>query len=765
MSAITLLAVITAYNDSMSQSQSPARSGQIARIAVFAPVGACFDYLIPASMAPRPGVRVQVPFGRGSRLGICCELTHETQVPAARLKPLMAVLDAEPVFDSGHLDFLRWCASYYHYPLGEVLATALPVNLREGKALPTLDLPGWRPSALGQSQDPEKIKRAPRQQQLLALLRDWPDGLSQTQILAALGEGPDQAQKLMAGIRQLAVKGLIEPCRITPAVPGVHRPLAGPPLNAEQRQALAAIERQTGFCCHLLQGVTGSGKTEVYLEAARQVLAQGRQVLVLVPEISLTPQTTARFARRLGLEPLLLHSGLAAGERALAWHRAAKGDAALLLGTRSAVLTPLPRLGLVIVDEEHDLSFKQQEGLRYSARDLALVRAKAADCPVILGSATPSLESLHRAREGRYQLLMMHQRAGQARPPHLGLVDIRNAPLESGLSRPLLNAMAQTLARGEQVLVFQNRRGYAPVLMCYDCGWIAQCSHCDARLNLHLAEGRLCCHHCGLIRRQPDLCPECQGRRLNHQGVGTEQLEAFLGRRFANYSLVRIDRDSTRRKGSLDAMLEGVHQGRHQVLLGTQMLAKGHDFPNVTLVAMVEVDQGLFGSDFRAAERMAQLILQVAGRAGRAERPGQVLIQTSQPEHPLLQTLIHQGYGAFAQMSLAERQAALLPPFSHQALLRAEARTPETLDAFMQQCLQLGQALVQELKARDLELWGPVPAIMERRAGRHRRQLLLQSPSRPRLQGFLGCWLARIEALRPVSGLRWSIDVDPQEML
>jgi primosomal protein N' (replication factor Y) len=713
-------------------------------------------------MVPAPGVRVQLPFGRGTRLGICCELTHETQVPAVRLKPLAAVLDAEPVFDGGHLDFLRWCAKYYQHPIGEVLAASLPIGLREGKALPALDLPAWRPTALGLAVELAGLKRAPKQQQLLALLRHWPEGLDQVRMAAGLGEEAGAIQSRSAALQQLTAKGLVEPCRIE-AVPETGHAVPGPALNTEQQEALAAIEEQSGFCCHLLHGITGSGKTEVYLEAARQVLAQGRQVLVLVPEIGLTPQITSRFAKHLGLEPLLLHSGLADGERALAWCRAAKGDAALLLGTRSAVLTPLPRLGLVIVDEEHDLSFKQQEGFRYSARDLALVRAKAADCPVILGSATPSLESLQRVQQGRYRLLTLTRRAGQAQLPHLGLVDIRKAPLESGLSRPLLNAMAQTLARGEQVLVFQNRRGYAPVLMCYDCGWIAQCSHCDARLNLHLAEQRLCCHHCGLIRRQPDICPECTGRRLNHQGVGTEQLEAFLGRYFAEYSLVRIDRDSTRRKGSLDAMLEGVRQGRHQLLLGTQMLAKGHDFPNVTLVAMVEVDQGLFGSDFRAAERMAQLILQVAGRAGRAGHPGQVLIQTSQPEHPLLQTLIHQGYSTFARMALAERQAAHLPPFSYQILLRAEASRPERVDAFMQQCLALGQALAQASSA--VEFWGPVPALMERRAGRYRRQLLLQSPSRSRLQGFLGSWLAQIEALQPISGLRWSVDVDPQEML
>lgn len=505
----------------------------------------------------------------------------------------------------------------------------------------------------------------------------------------------------------------------------------------------------------LLEGVTGSGKTEVYLHLAEQVLAAGRQVLVLVPEIGLTPQLLARFAR-LGTRVVALHSGMSDGERLAAWLAARSGEAGVVVGTRSAVFTPLARPGLVVVDEEHDPSFKQQEGLRYSGRDLALVRGRRWGVPVILGSATPSLESLHHAAEGRHGHLRLTQRAGGARPPRLERIDLRGQPLQGNLSLSLLAAMEEHLARGEQVLLFLNRRGYSPVLLCHECGWVAACARCDSRYTLHRARGALRCHHCDSQRPIPRQCPECGSVDLRPVGFGTERTEEVLRQRFPDVPVLRIDRDSTRRKGSLENALAAVRQGGAHILLGTQMLAKGHHLPAVTLAAILDADQGLHGTDFRATERLAQLITQVVGRAGRGERPGRVLIQTHHPDHPLLTTLVKAGYPAFAAAALAERRAAGLPPFTHLTLIRAEAPDPEAPERFL-------NAAVQAAPEGPVTLLGPAPAAMERRAGRHRAQVLLISPERAPLHRLLTVWIPRLEALSEARRVRWSVDVDPQE--
>jgi primosomal protein N' (replication factor Y) len=511
----------------------------------------------------------------------------------------------------------------------------------------------------------------------------------------------------------------------------------------------------------LLHGVTGSGKTEVYLALVREVVARGRQALVLVPEIGLTPQVVARFQRRSGARLALLHSGLAEGERERAWLAARAGTADVLIGTRSAVFTPLPRLGLVVVDEEHDASFKQQEGFRYSARDLAVVRAQRAGCPVLLGSATPSLETLRNTQLGRYRALALPDRAGVAAPPALDLVNIRGVPLEGGLAPVSRRMVLETLGRGEQVLLFLNHRGYAPIVMCHACGWVAECRRCDARMTFHGGDRLLWCHHCGSQRLRDRQCPNCGATELADVGVGTERLEEAVGRLFPGHEVVRVDRDSMRRKGVLEQSFEDIRSGRYPLLVGTQMLAKGHHFPNVTLVIVLDADQGLYGVDFRAPERMAQLIEQVAGRAGRADKPGRVLIQTHHPEHPLLQLLVTRGYGAFAAAALAEREAAGLPPFGHQVLWRAEATRAEPPAAF----LDAVAALVRAEAGGAVEVWGPVPAPMERRAGRYRAHLLLQARERGPLHGRLGAWVEQAAALPQARSTRWSVDVDPQDTL
>lgn len=729
----------------------------ILRVAVPAPLHHCFDYLPPTGTPIGqlvPGVRVRVPFGRGERCGVLLEVITLADADRRRLKSAHALLDTAPLFSPADLALLRWAAGYYQHPIGEVIASALPVRLRKGEALLPVRQRIWSLTALGLQQDPGALRRAPKQAELLALLQDSGGCLDETQIFQS-------CPRSRATLRALAQKEWIAMHERLPnktdATPAMQQ--AAPVLNDDQHQAVEAVDLER-FGSYLLDGVTGSGKTEVYLALVGAVLQAGRQALVLVPEIGLTPQLIRRFERRLGGGLAVLHSGLAAGERERAWHLARLGQAAVVLGTRSALLTPLPRLGLIVVDEEHDLSFKQQEGFRYSARDLAVIRAQRSGCPVILGSATPSLESLHNARGGRYRHLRLPQRAGAAQPARLDLLDIRSVRMEAGLSPVLIRLLRETLDAGNQALLFINRRGYAPIVTCHACGWVAQCRRCDARMTLHAASRLLWCHHCGSQRRQDPRCPECGDTDLRALGQGTERVEEVLSGYFPEAGIVRIDRDTTRRKGSLDRLLDGIREGKYSLLLGTQMLAKGHHFPDVTLVGILDVDQGLFGADFRAAERMAQLIVQVAGRAGRAEKPGRVLIQTRHPDHPMMQLLVSRGYGAFATELLAEREAADFPPFSYQALLRAEAPSEAAPREFLEQAGELAQTLA----AGRVELWGPVPAPMERRAGRFRAHLLLQAGQRADLQRLLSAWVGQLKTLKVARRVRWSIDVDPQEM-
>jgi primosomal protein N' (replication factor Y) len=533
---------------------------------------------------------------------------------------------------------------------------------------------------------------------------------------------------------------------------------SGPVLTGAQTAVLTQLTRARGeFAAWLLHGITGSGKTEVYLRFVEELLRENRQALVLVPEIALTPQLVGRFSERFAVPMAVLHSGLSEGERALAWRRAHSGEAAIIIGTRSAVFAPLVRPGGVIVDEEHDPSYKQQEGFRYSARDLAVVRAQRLGVPVILGSATPSLESLENVRANRYRRLELPERPGAARHPRVGVIDLRQHVATSGLATPSLDAITRHLEAGGQVLVYLNRRGYAPTLFCPGCGWIAPCRACDARLTVHLRTQRLRCHHCGAHEPMPLACPQC-GHEVKPVGQGTERVEDLLHDRFPGMGIVRIDRDAVRRRGEMQALLARVTSGEARILLGTQMLAKGHDFPDVTLVVIVNADQGLFSADFRASERLAQTIVQVAGRAGRASRPGEVLVQTEFPEHPLLKSLLEHGYDGFAPAALEERAQAHWPPFSRLALLRADARDANAALGFLEQARALAH--------RDaVELFGPLPASMSRRAGRHHAQLLAQSASRSILQRFLSRWIPAVEALKPRHGLHWSLDVDPQDLM
>ncbi len=734
-------------------------SPSILRVVIAGPLRGYYDYIIPTelnSFAWQPGLRLRVPFGRSSRCAILLEVDEKSAFDQQKLKPIEAVLDEEPLLSNQDIEFLTWAANYYQHPLGDVLFTALPARLRRGEEPLQLGRKGWQLTEKGASVELHSLNRAPKQRAVLALFQQADIALGQEELVMECGES-------RATIRRFLKCGWLENCELPLLAAQKKLPSDIPPptLNPAQQYAVDQASKGLGqFTCFLLDGVTGSGKTEVYLSLIELALQQERQVLVLAPEIGLTPQLVQRIEQRLSTVSLLLHSGLSDNERERAWHRAASGQVRIVIGTRSSIFTPLPELGLIIVDEEHDSSFKQQEGFRYSARDLAVVRAQRENSLLLLGSATPSLESLYNVERGRYQRLELPERAGVAKPPKLGLIDVSNIRLDGGLSPQLKTAIAETLKRGEQVMLFLNRRGYAPVITCYSCGWLSSCQRCDAHMTLHFDDGLLWCHHCGLQHRKPQSCPACGHSELKPLGQGTERLEEVLKQQFPGSPLLRIDRDNTRRKGALEKMLAAIEAGECSLLIGTQMLSKGHHFPNVTLVGIIDVDQGLFSADYRAAERMAQTVMQVAGRAGRAEKRGQVLIQTHHPDHPLLQCLIQKGYSAFAVESLRERREAELPPFSYQVLLRAESTDSEApmrfLEEAAQQAYQLGQGV---------EVLGPIPATMARRAGKTRAQLLLQARSRSHLHGLLSGWVIQLNQLKLSRRVRWSIDVDPQEML
>ena len=798
----------------------------VLRVAVSVPIRHPFDYLPPRpgwSPPVRPGTRVRVPFGRTSAIGVVVDVAPASTVDARRLKRVRDVIDAEPLLDAATLKLLAWASGYFQHPVGEVVVGTLPRLLRLGRAPKAERSMRYAASAAGARAFAEGIGGAPVQARLLRLMldkgsvseaalaaehRDWRRPL---RALIAKGwaevvpdsprpadrvdpprfadqahashpadrvEPPHPAER--AGAQQpgdrtdaphfahrvdpphAADKG--DPPhptnRTDPSGPADHP--ERPVLNAEQSRAVEAVETHLEeFSPFVLEGVTGSGKTEVYLRLIETVVARGRQALVLIPEIGLTPQLLARFHARLTCRVAALHSGLSDGERLSSWTHARNGTADVVVGTRSAVFVPLARPGLFIVDEEHDLSFKQQDGFRYSARDLAVVRARDAGTPVVLGSATPSLEAIDNVRRGRYVRLELPHRAGGARPPRIDVVDLRVRHFESGLCDVLVEALEETKARSEQALLFINRRGYAPVLMCHACGWVAECERCDARLVFHREDERLRCHHCAAERAPFVECPTCGSKNVRRLGLGTERVARALERRIKGLRVARMDRDATRRRGSLEALLDSVHAGEVDAVVGTQMLAKGHHFPNVTLVAVLDADAGLFGIDFRATERMAQLLLQVAGRAGRGDRTGRVLLQTHNPEHPLLRVLVLQGYRQFCEDALDERRGARLPPFASLALVRAEAQQRDAPQSFLRDA----EACASARPHRGVSVLGPVPSPMERRAGRYRAQLLVDATSRAALQRFLPGWIAELEALPSARKVRWSVDVDPQEMV
>jgi primosomal protein N' (replication factor Y) (superfamily II helicase) len=742
----------------------------ILQVAIDTPLRQVFDYLPPSTQAQEPpplGVRVLVPFGRQRLIGILVGIVAESAVPAAKLKSALELLDESPVYDPVTFELLRWAAEYYHHPIGEVYAAALPVSLRAGQPA-AASIEHWSITEDGRQELARpSSRRAPQQRALLSWLAERSSAtaaeVSETfkpahlKSLEARGWVVRRSSRLTGS--HLADSHLTDDLGSVEVQPGA---LA---LTGAQAQAVETIlTTLRTFSVHLLYGVTGSGKTEVYLQVIAAAIAEEGQALVLVPEIALTPQLVDRFRRRFSAGVAVVHSGLTDSERRDAWRAAHSGQARIIIGTRSAVFTSMLKLRLIVVDEEHDASYKQHEGFRYSARDLSVMRARGAGVPVILGSATPSLETLENAASGRYAKHILPQRPGAAQPPRMLLVDLRRHAAEQGLSTPAMQAIGQHLKAGGQVIVFLNRRGYAPSLFCNSCGWVAPCGHCDARMTLHRRALKLRCHHCGAQAPVPTICASC-GQALLPVGQGTERVEETLTRLFPDAPLARLDRDTASARGAIQTVLERVHSGDARILVGTQMLTKGHHFPEVTLVVILDADQGLFASDFRATERLAQTITQVAGRAGRESRPGEVMIQTQFPEHPLLQRLIAEGYESFAASALEERREAGWPPYSRLALLRAEAKDSAGLDEFLRAAAASGHALNETaIKESAVKIFGPAAALIARRADHFRAHLLIETAARSSLQRFLTRWLPQVEALPGPKGLRWSIDVDPLEV-
>ena len=726
----------------------------IVRVALSVPLPRFFDYLYSPDLTPIVGGRVLVPFGSQKRVGIVVDLPASSDVAKEKLKPIIDVLDAGSLFNSTTWDWLSWSANYYRVALGDVLFQALPVKLRNGESAVKNDRTFWRITDLGkQALESGELKRAKKQIEALNLLltQDLEKGNNEisSAIWSAL-KGKDYVEEIIVPTEQ---KSWQQTLGDNPLVNLDNRLT----LNKQQALAFSQLLFQEGFNVWLLEGVTGSGKTEIYLQYIEEVLKKGKQVLVLVPEIGLTPQTVRRFQARFNVEIDVLHSNLNDTQRLNVWERARTGQSAIVIGTRSALFTQFSDLGLIILDEEHDGSFKQQDGWRYHARDLGIVLAQKLNIPILLVSATPSLESVNNVQNGKYHHLVLSKRAGNATALRQFVIDLKHQRIQNGLSEPLLQRMQEHLEKGNQVLLFLNRRGFAPVLLCHECGWIDECHHCEKPYTYHQHQRVLRCHHCGAQKTVPMQCGHCGSTHLVTTGLGTEQLEETLKARFPQYNIARIDRDSTARKGKLEGYLEDIQQGKSQILIGTQMLAKGHHFPNVTLVALVNVDNALFSLDFRAEERLAQLYVQVAGRSGRAEKQGEVVLQTHYPDHPLLTTLLEKGYQAFAEETLKLRHNMGLPPFSFQALFKAQCRHAEEAENALSQLA----SFFYEQKIEGLQVLGPIPAPFSKKAGQYRWQLLLQHASRKQLQAALSRYSPE---LIKSSQVRLILDVDPLDL-
>lgn len=728
-------------------------SDKILEIALPVPLRRTFDYLAVDENGQEledieSGCRVVVPFGRQSLVGIVITTKTGSEFPIEKLKPVKSLLDQHPCFAKVDITLIHWAAKYYQQSLGDVYHAALPKLLREGNTLEKLQ----DKKLVSTEQLPEQLPANAKAQQKLKALFDT-EAVIDKAILKEAGISTVTVNKFLEAkwadwqtyipeSKQILESDIIEPLQ----------------LNTEQAIAVSAINSSTGFNTYLLDGITGSGKTEVYLQAIAKVLLEQKQVMVLVPEIGLTPQTIERFRSRFNVEVALWHSNMTDKQRFKTWQMTRSGIAKIVIATRSGVFLPFFDLGMIVMDEEHDASFKQQDGFKYHCRSIALYRANLIKVPVILGTATPSLESLANAVSGRFRHLKLKQRAGNRRLPKMQLLDLNRCKSTSGIGEPLQNRVQQVLADGKQAMLFINRRGYAPVLMCEECHWLTDCHRCSGFTTYHKTTRQLICHHCGNQQPTVHQCQGCGSTRLTTVGVGTEQLELYLAEAFPEANIVRLDRDSTARKGEFENKLEQIQQGKAQIIIGTQMVAKGHHFPNVNLVGILDVDGALFSSDFRAPEKLAQLVVQVAGRAGRGDQQGEVWLQTKFPEHPVIQDLVNNQYADFAQFALTERKDLALPPYSHQVVLRAEATQSEFASEW------LANLTPHLSHFEQLLVLGPMPAPMSKKAGKFRHMLTLQCQSRGYLHKVVDWLIENLDSIQNSNRIRWSIDVDPVDL-
>ncbi len=730
----------------------------ILEVALPVPLRKTFDYILPDSMQLKSqvvvGMRVRVPFGRRNLVGFIACIKTKSDFPANKLRKVSEIIDKEPLLLDKDVELINWASRYYQHPIGEVYQAALPKLLLQGEKAVIHETVYYQVSDFGRNAiDTKQVKSAP-QKVLLNLLLEHDKGLTIGE-LALWGMQRRVVNNLLE--KNWVQTKVVEPTSWSSENVCVNSDRKA--LNEEQAEIVNLVAKSKAFDTYLIDGITGSGKTEVYLQAIEHVISQGKQALVLIPEIGLSPQTVTRFQYRFNVPVIVLHSQLPDDERMNAWLKGRFNSSAVIIGTRSALFTPMPNLGIIVVDEEHDASFKQQTGFRYNARDLAVIRGKLENVPVVLGSATPSIESLRNVARGTYQYHQLTKRATGATMPGFECVDLRNKKLTGGLTQYIIDSIANHLERDEQVLVFVNRRGFSPTLFCHQCGWLAECKRCDARMTVHKFSARLQCHHCGSSRPLDNKCDSCSNEELINLGVGTEQLEMTLSEIFSGVPIVRVDRDKVRNPEQLQEQLDVIHSNKKAILLGTQMLAKGHHLPRVTLVVVVNADQGLMSSDFRGTERLAQLLIQVAGRAGREELPGKVMIQTHQPDHPALIELLTKGYDSFARALLAEREQCKLPPFVSFAILRAEAMSAELPKQFLSKV----RDLLNQKSIPDVKILGPLPAAMERKAGKFRQQVVVRSENRSSINNLFRNAMLTIESDKLAGKVRWSLDVDPYE--
>jgi primosomal protein N' (replication factor Y) len=728
---------------------------RFASFAIALPLYRVFEYSLDDSQPAAPGTRYRLPFANRTRTGVLLDHGDSSEIDPARIKPVLQRLDDEPVLDAHMMSLARWLADYYRQPLGEVVFLCLPGYLRGSRQHTTTRVRRWTLGDADSAAIEALRRRAPRQYEICSVLQARPEGLTALDLKRINANWH-------AAVKALEARGILR-WKWDDGEPG-PLPAAGrlPELSPEQSGILTEIApRLSGFGVHLLDGITGSGKTEIYLRLIQSRLDAGQQVIYLVPEIGLTGQLLERVQQRFGGGFALSHSGLSDTQRYRAWDRFRRGEARIMLGTRSSLFSQCRHLGLIIVDEEHDHSYRQQDGVRYQARDVAIKRAQLLGIPIVLGSATPSLESLHNCERDTYFRYRIDNRPTRYPPPRLSLLDVRNSRLEFGCSSRALELAERHLARDGQVLIYLNRRGYSPVVMCHECGWQALCRHCDARLTLHQSVNSLLCHHCGYRAPIPASCPECDHPEIRHHGVGTEQLEQGLARRFADIPIVRVDRDVVVSRESLGQRLGQLRSGAPCILIGTQMIAKGHDYPAITLAIVLEADQALFSASYRASERLAQTLFQVAGRSGRGDREGEAVVQTRFPEHPLMQAIVQRDYREIARDLLQERRGYGFPPFAKVVMFRADAVELEDALALLE---QVKERLARAAGFADLDCIGPMPALMTRRVSRYRAQLCLMSRDYRLLRAVLDESMPEIEELPGTPRANWVVDVDAYDL-